>query len=333
MRAIVVEKPGSPEVLQYREIPQPQPRSGWALIKVKAFGLNRSELFTRQGHSGDAVKFPRVLGIECAGEVVAAPDTDLHAGQKVAAVMGGLGRDYNGSYAEYTLTPRQYVIPIDTNLSWEKLAAIPETFLTAWGSLTEAMDVQAGQTLLIRGGTASVGMAAITIAKDVGLTVIATTRREAKREVLLENGADHVILDTGQIAGDVKKLFPEGVQAVLELVGTVTLLDSLQATSPKGIVCNTGILGNSWVLDTFEPMAAIPSTVKLTTYLSETVNAANATQALQHVVDRVAAGKYGINLDRVFKFEKIVEAHHYMEDNKAKGKLVVIIDWSTDAAG
>lgn len=333
MRAIVVEKPGSPEVLQYREIPQPHPRSGWALIKVKAFGLNHSEMFTRQGHSGDAVKFPRVLGIECVGEVVAAPDTDLHVGQKVAAVMGGLGRDYNGSYAEYTLTPRQYVIPIDTNLSWEKLAAIPETFLTAWGSLTEAMDVQAGQTLLIRGGTASVGMAAITIAKDVGLTVIATTRSEAKRELLLENGADHVILDTGQIARDVKKLFPEGVQAVLELVGTVTLLDSLQATAPKGIVCNTGILGNAWVLDTFEPMAAIPSTVKLTTYLSETVNAANATQALQHVVDRVAAGKYGINLDRVFKFEDIVEAHHYKEDNKAKGKLVVIIDRSTDAAG
>ncbi len=94
MRAIVVEKPGSPEVLQYREIPQPQPRSGWALIKVKAFGLNRSEMFTRQGHSGDAVKFPRVVGIECVGEVVAAPDTDLGVGQKVAAVMGGLGRDY-----------------------------------------------------------------------------------------------------------------------------------------------------------------------------------------------------------------------------------------------
>ena len=176
-------------------------------------------------------------------------------------------------------------------------------------------------------------MAAITIAKDMGLTVIATTRGEAKREVLFETGADHVILDTGQIAEDIRELFPEGVQAVLELVGVRTLLDSLRATAPKGIVCNTGILGNAWALDTFEPMAVIPSTVKLTTYLSETVNAANATEALQQVVDRAAAGRYRIHVGRVFGFEKIVEAHHYMEDNKAQGKLVVAVDRSKDASG
>ena len=332
MRAIVVEKPGNPDVLRYCEIPQPSPRSGWVLIEVEAFGLNRSEMYTRQGHSGDAVSFPRVLGIECVGKVVAAPDTDLNVGQKVAAVMGGLGRDYDGSYAEYTLAPRQYVIPVATAMPWEKLAAIPETFLTAWGSLTEAMDVQADQTLLIRGGTASVGMAAITIAKDMGLTVIATTRSEAKREALVENGADHVIADTGRIAEAVRQLFPEGVHAVLELVGTATLVDSLRATAPKGIVCNTGILGNAWVLDAFETMAVIPSTVKLTTYLSESVNAANATEALQQVVDRAATGRYGIRVDRVFRFEEIVEAHHYMEGNKAKGKLVVTIDRPTDVS-
>ena len=332
MRVIVVEKPGNPEVLRYRELPRPLPRSGWALIEVKAFGLNRSEMFTRQGHSGGAVKFPRVLGIECVGEVVAAPDTDLPVGQKVAAVMGGLGREYDGSYAEYTLAPRGSVIPLDVDLPWEKLAAIPEAFLTAWGSLSEAMDVRAGQTLLIRGGTASVGMAAITIAKDMGMRVIATTRSEAKREVLFENGADHVILDRGQIAEDVRKLFPEGVQAVLELVGTATLADSLRAIAPKGIVCNTGILGNAWVLDKFEPMAVIPSTVKLTTYLSETVSAANATEALRRITERAAAGKYGINVDRFFRFEEIVEAHQYMESNKARGKLVVTVDRSRDVS-
>ena len=326
MKAIVVETPGNPELLRYREIPRPEPRSGWALIRVKAFGLNRSEMFTRQGHSGDAVRFPRVLGIECVGEVVDAPDTDLHVGQKVAAVMGGLGRDYDGSYAEYTVVPRPHVIPMDSELEWTTLAALPETFLTAWGSLTEAMGVQPGQTLLVRGGTSSVGMAAITIAKDMGLTVIASTRSEAKREAVLEIGADHAILDTGQIAGEIRKLFPDGVQAVLELVGTATLLDSLQATAPGGIVCNTGILGNTWTLDTFEPMAVIPSTVKLTTYLSETVRATNATAALQQIVDRVADGNYAVQLDRVFKFDEIVEAHHYMEDNKAKSKLVMIVD-------
>jgi len=325
MKAIVVEHAGAPDVLQIRTLPRPQPRPGWVLIQVKAFGLNRSEMFTRQGHS-PSVKFPRVLGIECVGIVEAAPDTNLHAGQTVAAVMGEMGRAYDGGYAEYTLVPASHVIPLQTTLPWELLAAIPETYLTAWGSLFDAMEVQAGQSLVVRGGTSSVGMAAITLAKDKGLQVIATTRTEAKANALRENGADDVVIDTGQIADEVKRRVPGGVNGLLELIGTVTLLDSLQAVAPKGIVCFTGLLGNAWVIHEFEPMAAIPSTVKLTQYSSDTVSAANSTQALQQIVDSVAAGRYRVNIDRVFHFNDIVEAHRYMEENRAKGKLVVVVD-------
>lgn len=322
MTAIVVEHGGPPEVLQIRQIPRPVARDGWLLIRVRAFGLNRSEMFTRQGHSGSAVQFPRVLGIECVGEVAAAPNSDLQPGQKVAALMGGMGRAFDGGYAEYTLVPRSQVIPVQTTLSWTQLAALPETFFTAWGSLIEAMEVKAGQTLLVRGGTSSVGMAAITIAKELGLTIIATTRNQAKRQTLLVNGANHVIIDNGQIAEQVRYLFPGGVDAVLELVGAKTLRDSLQAAAARGIVCNTGILGNQWILEAFEPLTEIPSTVKLTVFTSD-MNFTLSAEVFQNIVNRVEAGDYHPNLDRVFDFDEIVAAHHYMEANRASGKLVV----------
>jgi NADPH:quinone reductase len=325
MKAIVVEHGGAPDVLQIRTLPRPQPRPGWVLIQVKAFGLNRSEMFTRQGHS-PSVTFPRVLGIECVGIIEAAPETNLAVGQTVAAVMGGMGRAYDGGYAEYTLVPASQVIPLQTTLPWELLAAIPETYLTAWGSLFDAMEMQTGQSLFVRGGTSSVGMAAIVLAKDKGLQVLASTRNEAKADALRENGADEVVIDTGQIADVVKRRVPGGVNGLLELIGTVTLLDSLQAVAPKGIVCFTGLLGNAWVMHEFEPMAAIPSTVKLTHYSTETVTAANSTRALQQIVDGVAAGRYRVSIDQVFHFHEIVEAHRYMEENRAKGKLVVVVD-------
>jgi NADPH:quinone reductase len=325
MRVIRVHRPGGPEVLEIEEIPRPEPRAGWVRIQVRAFGLNRSELFTRQGHS-PSVRFPRVLGIECVGVVDDAGGTDLAVGQTVAALMGGMGRDYDGGYAEYTLVPRERVLPLRTDLSWDVLAALPETYLTAWGSLVDAMDVQAGQTLLIRGGTSSVGMAAASLAKGMGLRVIVTTRDPAKADGLRENGADDVVIDTGRIADEVARRAPEGVDGLLELVGTVTLLDSLRAVRPRGVVCNTGILGNAWVLERFEPLEDIPSTVRLTTYESSTTSATRSTAALQEIADGVAAGRYRANVQRRFRFDEIVAAHRFMEENRGSGKLVVVID-------
>jgi NADPH2:quinone reductase len=302
----------------------PAPRPGWVRIRVRAFGLNRSEMFTRQGHS-PSVKFPRVLGIECVGEVDDPGGTDLKPGQKVAALMGGMGRAYNGGYAEYTLVPRERVLPVDTLLPWATLASLPETWLTAWGSLVESMDLKAGQTLLVRGGTSSVGMAATALAKHRGARVLATTRDSAKAPALMENGADEVIIDNGQISDAVRELAPGGVDAVLELVGTVTLRDSLRAARPRGIVCNTGILGNAWVIERFEPLEDIPSSVRLTTYHSETTSAEKSTAALQEIVDGMIAGRYRPSLHRTFAINDIVEAHRLMDDNRATGKLVVVL--------
>jgi NADPH:quinone reductase len=324
MKAIVVEQSGGPEVLQIRDIPKPEPREGWVLVQIKAFGLNHSELITRRGGS-PSVKFPRVIGIECVGIVEEAPGTSFQPGQKVASVMGGMGREFNGGYEEYALLPADHVFPINTDLPWEVFAALPESFLTAAGSL-DAMDTRHGQTLLVRGATSSVGIAAIALGKKQGMTVLATTRNPQKVTTLREHGADHVIIDTGKIADDVKRLIPGGVNAVLELVGLSALPDSLQAIAPKGIACVAGALDNIWEIDHFTPMGSIPATVKLTSYGSGATNTTDSTPMLQNVADEVAAGHYNSGLDKVFHFHEIAEAHRYMEANHAKGKVVILVD-------
>src|SRR4051794_882057 len=234
MRAVVLDAPGPPEALRIRELPVPEPRPGWVLIGVRAFGLNRSELHTRLGLA-DGVTFPRVLGIEAAGTVVSAPGGEFEPGQQVAAMMGGMGRTYDGGYAEYTCVPVEQVVTFTSELDWETLGAVPEMLQTAYGSLTIGLDVQAGQTLLIRGGTSSVGMAAAVLAKDRGLTVISTTRRPERAAALEAIGVDHVLVDTGELAPEVREIVPGGVDVAIELVGTPTLPDTLRAMRLHGV--------------------------------------------------------------------------------------------------
>jgi NADPH2:quinone reductase len=322
MKAVVVREAGPPEVLKIEEIPIPTPKEGWVLIRVKAFGLNRSEMFTRQGHSPN-VKFPRVLGIECVGVIEDANGTNFHNGQKVAAIMGGMGREFDGGYAEYTCVPQANVFPVETDLDWGILGAIPEMFQTAYGSLTVGLEIEAGQTLLIRGGTSSIGMTAASLAKSMGLNVVSTTRNPDKMGLLKDHGVDEVIIDDGMIATKVREVFPNGVDRVLELVGTTTLLDSLKCAVPGGIVCMTGILGNAWTLKEFTPMGDIPHSVRLTVYTGEAKNL--STSLLQEFVNGVTSGKNKIKIDRTFTIDEIVEAHRYMESNQASGKLVVLV--------
>jgi NADPH:quinone reductase-like Zn-dependent oxidoreductase len=303
MRAAVVHEPGGPEVLRVEEIPTPEPREGWELVRVRAFGLNRSELGTRAGESGAAVRFPRVLGIECVGE--------LADGRTVVAAMGGMGRDFDGGYAEYALLPATHVIPVETSLSWEQLGAIPESFGTAWGSL-DLLELEAGQSLLVRGGSSSVGMAAITIAKDRGLEVFATTRQESKRGALEAAGADHVLVDDGEVGSRIQ------VDGLFELVGPRTIFDSLKAV--RGRACISGFLELDWNI---EPARAEAERlgIPLANFQSRVIDA-GWRETFQAIVDRVQDGRYRDILDRTFPLAEIADAHRYMEANRAAGKVV-----------
>ncbi len=320
MRAFVIEEPGGPEKLELREMPRPKPRDGWVLIHNRAFGLNRSEWFTRRGQS-PTVKFPRVLGIECVGEVVSAPGTNLSRGMRVAAMMGGMGRQFDGSYAEYVVVPRQHVFPLETNLDWKILGALPEMLQTVHGSLHTGLEIERAENLLVRGATSSIGFATIALARAAGLELTATTRSATKADELVAAGATHVLVDDGSIASKARAIYPNGFDRVLELVGATTLLDSLQATRRGGIVCMTGILGGGWVLSEFRPMADVPTGVKLTSYAGESSDI-TPTQ-LQEYVSLVESGELKLKLGPTFPLEKLREAHTTMDENRASGKIVM----------
>ena len=233
MKAWRLHEPGGPNAFALEELPAPEPEPGRVLIKVHAFGLNRSEWFTRIGES-PTVKLPRVLGIECVGTVVSAPTSELDEGQRVAAMMGGMGRQFDGSYAEYTSVPAANVFPLRTDLPWDVLGALPEMLQTCHGSLHVGLSVQAGDTLLIRGGTSSIGLATLAMAKVAGLRVLSTSRSEAKADALRKAGADDVVIDDGELGPKIRRDHPDGLDRVLELIGTTTLLDSLQCVRSGG---------------------------------------------------------------------------------------------------
>ncbi|TKK91421.1 zinc-binding dehydrogenase [Herbidospora galbida] len=324
MRAIVIEGFGGPEHLVYEELPEPDPLAGHVVIEIKAFGLNHAEMHMRRGEWAEAAP---VSGIECVGLVKSCPGGEFPIGAKVAALMGGLGRTINGSYAEYTRAPASNVALIESDLPWEVLAAIPETYATAWTCLFRNLEITQGQFLVIRGATSSFGRAAVDLAVEAGLRVVGTTRDRSRFALLEDLGAERGELEVPDLSRHLAE--SKQVDVVLDLVGNSTILDSLDMLRRGGRACLAGWLGGLDPIADFNPLLRMASGVYLTffgSFVFGTPGFPLSDVPLQTIADQVAAGRLRARPSRVFSFDEVREAHQVMEAGEAGGKMVVVID-------
>ena len=324
MKAIVLTRTGGPEVLKIQDRPDPSPDDGDVLIRIEAFGLNHAETYFRSGRWPGG---PEILGIECAGTVMT-DTTGRHApGTRVVALMGGMGRSRNGTYAEMVTVPATNTVRVETSLSWTDLVAIPEVYATAWSGLRTLLGVLGGETVLVRGATSAVGQAAVNLAVDLGATTIATTRNPDRAPLVRKLGASTVLIDDGDLSSTVVE-HGLTVDAVLDLVGNSALRDSLALVRPKGRVCQIGFLGGLAPVDDFNPMADLPSGVQLSFFGSFVLGSPAfpvSDLPLQELVTKAERGIFKAKPVRVFAFDEVAAAHALIEEGQAVGKLAVSV--------
>lgn len=316
MKAVVIHQAGGPEQLKLEEVPLPSAQTGWSVVKIKGFGINHSEIFTRRGLS-PTVNFPRILGIECVGVISATSDPQrLPVGQKVVSIMGEMGRAFDGSYAEYVRLPNEQIYPVHTKLDWVTLATIPETYYTAYGSLLN-LRIKAGQRILVRGGSSGVGVAFTQLAKALfaDVTIDGTTRKMSKAAQLLAVGYNNVIQDR---AGVLKTA--NSYDRVLELIGPATIKETFSHVRAGGIVCSTGELGNEWYLAEFDPITDLAPNSYLTSFYSGNVDGDKLNAMLQ-VIEKY---QLQVKPTKIFSLEELPQAHEFLESNQSFGKVIVM---------
>jgi NADPH:quinone reductase-like Zn-dependent oxidoreductase len=322
MRAIVITKYGDPEVLREERLPIPEATPDTVLVRVRAFGLNHAETYFRRGLWGDVAK---VTGIECVGEVHDPGATALGRGQRVFALMGGMGRSIDGTYAQYLRAPVANVVPFESQSAWTDLAAIPESYATAWTFLRHNLEAKSGQVVVVRGGTSALGQALINVARGFETRVLATTRSREKADILERLGAEPLI-ERPDLSAEVRRRVPAGVDGVVDVIGTSTLLDSFKMVGYRGRVAMAGFLGGATPL-TLDPLTQLPSGVQFSFFASAFVFG-NHDLPLSEIpfadfVARADRGSYRASPAHVFPFEQIVEAHRLVESGAARGKIVV----------
>jgi NADPH:quinone reductase len=327
MKAIVIEKVGGPEALVIKDMAKPEPTQGFTLIRVKAFGINHIELHMRRGTWPESQP---IIGVECAGIVEACPGGEFEPGMAVVALMGGLGRTINGSYAEYTNAPVGHVVSLgskDPPLPWDVLAAFPESYATAWSCLFRNLEIQKGQTLLVRGATSALGKAAINLAVNQGAKVVATTRSPDRHKYLLQQGVSKLELEGPNLSERLNLPLEDKFDAVLDLIGNPTLLDSMTLVRRGGRYCLAGWLGGLAPISDFNPLLQMAGGVHFSLFRSPDFGQPAfplSDVPWDHIVKLIADGKVNAKPSKTFSFDQIGEAHRVAEAGEANGKLVIL---------
>lgn len=316
MKAVVIRKAGGPEVLKIEERPIPKATDKETVIHIRAFAVHRYEVLTREGGS-PSVKFPRVIGVEAVGEVFEpSKNSNLKKGQKIVIINGGFGRQFDGSEQQYALVPDDIVRPVEFDGLWVDFANYPETFYTAFGAI-KTTKLQSGQTLLVRGGTTGVGMAAMVLANAMGIKVTATTRREERRQMLLDMGATDVVIDQ-----DGKLQTEENYDGLIDMVGAPVLSDSLVHVKRGGVYTLVGLLAGEWLWKNFDPFENIGGK-----YITAFDGVDISNELVAEMFKLINDNHLTIPISKVFKLDDIQAAQEYvMKHDRPMGQVIVTTD-------
>jgi NADPH2:quinone reductase len=324
MRAIVVSRPGGPEVLTPRDVPRPEPGLGDVRVRVRAFGVNRADLLQRRGVYPAPADAPQEIpGLEFAGEVDAlgADVTAPPVGTRVMAIVGG------GAYAEHLTVPAEHLLEIPAALSFTEAAAVPEVFVTAFDAL-ERLDVRADEWVLVHAVGSGVGTAAVQLIRARGSRSIGTSRSPWKltraRELGLDGGVDTT---TEDLVTAVHRFTPSGADAAIDLIGGPLFPATLAALRPRGRLILVGLTAGRQVeVDLgviLRNRLHVEGTVLRARAREEKTRLAAAFRAA--VLPLLSAGTVRPVVDRVFPLTEVAEAHAYMESDANLGKIVVEI--------
>lgn len=323
MKAILIDKPGGPEVMRLGETGDPTPGPGELLVRVHAAGVNRADVLQRQGRYPPPLGASDILGLELAGEVIETGDgtRKFHTGDRVMALVTG------GAYAELATVSEATALPVPDNLDWTEAAAIPEAYLTAWCNLFDLGGLQAGESVLIHAAASGVGSAAIQLAKALCTTIYAVAGNEAKAELCLSLGADTVIDRSREDFAEVILGITDGVDLVLDFVGAPNWDRNLKTLRRGGRLTLVGFLGGSRGDIDLGPVLRKTLIVKGTTLRGMRLeDKGRLVEAFgRFALERLGDGRLRPVVDSTFPLADAGDAHIYMEENRNAGKIVLRI--------
>ncbi len=325
-RVVRIYENGGPEVLRTEELPLAAPGPREVLIEVRALGLNRSEAMFRAGRHIERPRFPARLGYEAAGSISAMGSEveDLAIGDAVSIIPPPSVTRW-GTYGELINVPDEYVVKHPSSLSWIQAAAVWMQSITAYGALIDIAGLAESDTVVVLAASSSVGLTAIQIANAVGATVIATTRTTAKKQALLSFGATHVVATETEdlLARVMDATDGRGARVVFDPIAGPRIGTLVEAMAQHGILISYGMLSPEATPYPLFPIVAKGLTLRGFTFKEIVLDPSRRARAREFVLQNLASGRLLPVIDKTFGFDRIADAHRYLESNEQFGKIVV----------